>query len=90
MPYTSQEPRFIRERYILVAPIDNMIKLGAIKTCVAEVCNESIISLVEVVVLANKDVRGPCQLVVLPEMVPSVLIGDGLDRTENYHSNSTT
>jgi len=87
MPYTSQEPRFIRERYILVAPIDNMIKLGAVKICVAEARNESMISLV---VLANKDVRGPCQLVVLPEMVPSVLIGDGLDRTENYHSNPTT
>jgi hypothetical protein len=36
MPYISEEPKFIRERYILVAEIVTMIILGSWGICVAE------------------------------------------------------
>jgi hypothetical protein len=36
IPYISEEPKFTRERYILVAAIDIATMLGAWNICVAE------------------------------------------------------
>jgi hypothetical protein len=62
MPYTSVVPRFLRERYILVAPIVIITTAGHRNVCIAETRKESISSLL---LVANKDVRG--RMVVLPE-----------------------
>jgi len=42
MPYISEEPKFIRERYILVAAIVTMTILGNWGICVVERRKESI------------------------------------------------
>ena len=51
LPYIPEEKRFIRERYILVAEIVIMIRLGVCGNCVVGTGKESI----SLPVIANKD-----------------------------------
>ena len=51
LPYISEEKRFIRERYILVAAIVTMIILGVWCNCVVETRKESI----SLPLITNKD-----------------------------------
>ena len=62
--YISEELKFTRARYILVAAIVTMILQGVWGICVVEVYEKSITP-----TLANKDVQGRGPLVVYREIV---------------------
>ena len=62
MPYISAEPRYISERYILVAAIVTMIILGVCGNCVVEKAQDTFIP--PLASVANKNSQGPGILVV--------------------------